>query len=89
MSRRNLLLTAALPAPHLLLAATGVLLLTALGPLQRLPEPEAEEPRPPRADPGAPEIARAVRTVSPIAKSETSEPTEITRPTISCPGTHG
>lgn len=58
------LLTVALPAQHLLLAATGVLLLTALGPLQRLPEPEAEaeEPRPSRAGPGAPEIARAVQT---------------------------
>jgi AAA family ATP:ADP antiporter len=56
-------LTAALPAQHLLLAATGVLLVTAVGPLQRLPEPETDEPRPPRPDPGAPEVAGAVRTV--------------------------
>ena len=57
------LLTVALPAQHLLLAATGVLLLTALGPLQLLPEPDGEESRPPTSGPGAPEVARSLRIV--------------------------
>jgi len=57
------LLAVALPAQHLLLAATGVLLLTALGPVRLLPELASEESQAPRSESGVPEVARSLRAV--------------------------
>ncbi len=57
------LLAVALPAQYLLLAASGVLLLTALGPVRLLPEIDGEESRPPSSGPAAPEVARSLRIV--------------------------
>jgi AAA family ATP:ADP antiporter len=56
-------LTVALPAQHLLLAATGMLLLTALGPLRLLPELDGQESRPPSSGAGTSEVARSLRIV--------------------------